>query len=118
MTQCAAQNAGVNASSGKMAETAYNGSVVVMKNKHEKPKEHSHPKLLLETSDNIQSAMIISVLSQNGIAADAQSRGIGGAMDAYLGYSLYGDSIYVNEEDWENAYDIVESMTSHDSGEK
>lgn len=75
------------------------------KNKPREP-EHIRPRLLLETGDSIQTGMLIDILGQSGIAAFAQGRD-GGALDAYVGHSLYGDSIYVSEEDWERARDII-----------
>ena len=67
-------------------------------------------RLLIETDDQAQTAVVIDILEQNGIAAYAKGRGIGGVLDAYVGYSLYGDDIYVEEGAWDRARGIVEKI--------
>lgn len=66
--------------------------------------------LLVSTASAAETAMISEVLSRNEIPFLTESRGIGEALDAYMGSSIYGDDIFVDEADFSAAGDAIAGM--------
>ena len=65
---------------------------------------------LVSVSDSTQGAPLIDVLNQNGIPAFMQKKGAGGYLGAYMGYSIYGEDIYVDEADLASARGLAEDF--------
>ncbi len=60
--------------------------------------------------DNMQAEMILNVLMDYGIPAYKVDLGSGGLMNLYGGNRLFGEEIYVAEENIEKAKEILEGM--------
>ena len=58
--------------------------------------------------DNIQAEMILETLGNNQIPA--YKKGVGSSDIIYGGNSLYGEDIYVAEEDAQKAMEVLEGM--------
>lgn len=66
--------------------------------------------LLVSTASATETAMITEILARGEIPFLTESRGIGAALDAYMGASLYGDDIFVDEADYAIASEAIEGM--------
>lgn len=66
-------------------------------------------------SDRVQADMLIEALKREGISAYAESKGSGDYLNIYMGTSVFGESLYVDENDADRAKEIIESMTQADS---
>lgn len=62
---------------------------------------------LTETSNQVETDLLLDLLRQEGIAALAQTDEASEGLGAYLGGSAYGDRIFVDEADYAAAKDIV-----------
>lgn len=58
-----------------------------------------------------QADMIIEALKSEGIPAYSQSDGSGEYMEIYMGTSLFGENIYVDENDARRAEEIIRGIT-------
>ena len=67
---------------------------------------------LVSTENNVQTEMIAEVLNRNGIASIVQGKQAGEALEAYMGFSPYGDDIYVNQKDLAAALELINGMES------
>lgn len=65
-------------------------------------------------ADRVQADMIIEALRSEGIPAYSQSEGSGDYMNIYMGNSIFGEKIYVDEGDQERAAQIIKGMTPSD----
>ncbi len=65
---------------------------------------------LVSTENNVQTEMIVDVLKQSGIASVVQGKQAGEALEAYMGFSPYGDDIYVDKDDLASALDVIGGM--------
>ena len=54
--------------------------------------------------------MLLEALQRNGIQGFREARGAGGVMDVYTGNSIFGEKIYVDGRDAEQAGVIIESI--------
>ena len=70
--------------------------------------------LLLETSDNVQTEMVMDLLKENDIPSYKECRGMGCTLDAYMGYSMYGDQIFVSESDFAKANELTDEIFNHE----
>jgi hypothetical protein len=66
--------------------------------------------LLISTASATETAIVMDILKQNGIAAISQGKASGEALEAYVGSSPYGDDIFVNEADLERAVKLVHGV--------
>lgn len=73
------------------------------------------PSKIYSCSDRVQADMLIEALKREGIPAYAESKGSGDYLNIYMGTSVFGETIYVDEGDAERAKEIIESMTQTDS---
>jgi hypothetical protein len=60
---------------------------------------------------NIDAELIINLLHNNNITCFKKSRGSGGYMNIYMGYSVYGEDIYVDRTDYEKANQLLDEIT-------
>ncbi|MEA5002171.1 MAG: DUF2007 domain-containing protein [Christensenella sp.] len=65
---------------------------------------------LVSTESNVQTEMIVDVLNQNNIISVVQGKQAGEALEAYMGFSPYGDDIYVDKEDLAPALEVISGM--------
>lgn len=72
------------------------------------------PVKVYSCSDRIQADMLTETLRQNGIPAYTESRGSGDYLNIYMGTSVFGETIYVDENDADRAKAIIETITETD----
>ena len=65
------------------------------------------PIKIYSCADRIQADMIVEALNENGIPAYTESQGSGGYMNIYMGTSVFGTDIYVDEADTAQAKEIL-----------
>jgi len=65
-------------------------------------------KLILSTSDQIQTRMAENLLKEAGIPCFTKYEGYGGYLKVYMGTTVYGIDTYVNDEDYDRAKEIVD----------
>ena len=59
----------------------------------------------------VDADMITETLNDRGIPAYSESKGSGDYMNIYMGTSMFGNDIYVNEKDEDRAKEIVAVLT-------
>lgn len=62
-------------------------------------------------ADRVDADMITETLNDRGIPAYSESKGSGDYMNIYMGASMFGNDIYVNEKDADRAKEIVAALT-------
>ncbi len=77
--------------------------------------EGMKPVKVYSCSDRVQADMLIEALKREGIPAYAESKGSGDYLNIYMGTSVFGETIYVDENDADRAKEIIEGMTQADS---
>lgn len=73
------------------------------------------PVKVYSCSDRVQADMLTEALKREGIPAYAESKGSGDYLNIYMGTSVFGETIYVDENDADRAKEIIEGMTQADS---
>lgn len=61
--------------------------------------------------DRVQADMITLTLNEHGIPAYSESKGSGDYMNIYMGMSVFGNDIYVDEKDLKDAREIITALT-------
>ena len=69
------------------------------------------PVKVYSCAKRFQADMIVEALKNEGIPAYSQSDGSGEYMEIYMGTSLFGEDIYVDESDAARAEEIIKGMT-------
>lgn len=69
---------------------------------------------LKSVANNIEAELIINLLKNNNIQCLKKSREAGDYMNIYMGYSIFGEDIYVNEKDYEVALELLNSLSDDD----
>lgn len=69
------------------------------------------PVKVYSCAKRFQADMIIEALKSEGIPAYSQSDGSGEYMEIYMGTSLFGENIYVDENDARRAEEIIHGIT-------
>ena len=69
------------------------------------------PVKVYSCAKRFQADMIIEALKNEGIPAYSQSDGSGEYMEIYMGTSLFGENIYVDENDAHRAEEIIRGIT-------
>ena len=77
--------------------------------------EGMKPVKVYSCSDRVQADMLIEALKREGIPAYAESKGSGDYLNIYMGTSVFGETLYADENDADRAKEIIESMTQADS---
>lgn len=72
--------------------------------------EAMRPVCIYTAGDRIEAEMLLEALQRNGIQGFREARGAGGVMDVYTGNSIFGEKIYVDGRDAEQAGVIIESI--------
>jgi len=65
---------------------------------------------LMNAADKGQSAMVVEVLADNGISSYVLGRESGDPMNVLMGYSVYGEDIFVDKADLERARELTAGM--------
>jgi hypothetical protein len=56
----------------------------------------------------MDASMITALLEDAGIPSFIKDRGMGGYLKIYMGYTIYGQDIYVNEESYDKAKELLD----------
>lgn len=73
----------------------------------------TNPVKLKSAVNNIEAELIINLLHNNNITCYKKSKGSGGYMNIYMGYSVFGEDIYVDKEDYEKANTLLNDTTAN-----
>ncbi|MBC7087665.1 MAG: DUF2007 domain-containing protein [Tissierellales bacterium] len=71
-------------------------------------------KLLIKTSDNTLISIIEALFRDNDIPYILKEKGSGGYLRIISGHSIYGTEVYVSEEDFNKATDLLDLISSED----
>lgn len=63
---------------------------------------------LMSTGNKIQAELIVQMLKQNGINCYYKENGAGSYMNISSGFSVFGQEIFINEEDKEKAEELID----------
>lgn len=69
------------------------------------------PVKVYSCAKRFQADMLIEALNEEGIPAYSQTDGSGEYMEIYMGTSLFGEDIHVDESDAARAEEIIKGMT-------
>ena len=72
-------------------------------------------KLLTTVSDFTESQMIVGLLKDEGIPVLVKDLGLGGFMKVTMGYTVFGQELYVSEADFERAAELVTAFFDRDA---
>lgn len=72
----------------------------------------TNPVKLKSAVNNIDAELIINLLRNNNITCYKKSKGSGGYMNIYMGYSVYGEDIYVDKSDYEKANELLDEISA------
>lgn len=70
----------------------------------------SDPVKVTSAANDINAGLIMNLLINNNIPCFKKDIGAGGYMNVYMGYSVYGEDIYVDRKDYEAALDLISSL--------
>ncbi|MGB4661771.1 MAG: DUF2007 domain-containing protein [Mobilitalea sp.] len=76
--------------------------------------EAMHPVMLKSVGSVVEAELIANLLHNSNIPALRKSTGVGGYMNIYMGYSVFGEEIYVDEDDYEKALQILKELDSYE----
>ena len=66
--------------------------------------------LLTEPADQIESGILQDLLRQEGIPVLVKDVGSGGYLKVYMGYSVFGDALYVQRGQYERACELLQML--------
>lgn len=58
----------------------------------------------------LESEMLQDLLRQEGIPVLTRDKGSGGYLKIYMGYSMYGDDLYVRQSDYARAQELIQTL--------
>lgn len=64
--------------------------------------------VLLISTDSMQAQIAESILRDAGIPCYSKNRGTGGYLKLYMGFSIYGTDVFVNQCDYDRAYELIQ----------
>ncbi len=70
----------------------------------------SDPVKVTSAANDIDAGLIMNLLINNNIPCFKKDLGAGGYMNVYMGYSVYGEDIYVDRKDYAAALDLISSL--------
>ena len=70
--------------------------------------EAMNPVKLASVADHIQADMMEALLVDSGISVYRKSLKSGGAMQAFMGFTIFGEELYVDQADYERAARLME----------
>jgi hypothetical protein len=80
--------------------------------------EAMKPVKLVNVTNHIDAGIIMNLLLNNDIPCFKKDKFLGGYMNLYMGYSVYGEDIYVDERDYEKALDIISILTPEEDADE
>ena len=83
--------------------------------KSKKEKEEVKLRLLTTVSSFTESQMITAMLKDDGIPVLVKDLGLGGFMKVTMGYTVFGQELYVSEADFERASELVKAFFDRDA---
>ena len=72
-------------------------------------------KLLTTVSDFTESQMIVGLLKDENIPVLVKDLGLGGFMKVTMGYTVFGQELYVSEADFDRAAELVKAFFDRDA---
>lgn len=69
--------------------------------------EAMKPVKVYSANNKVEAGMLMNLLEGNGIQSFKQGPGSGGYMEIKYGFSIYGQDIYVDENDAERAKELI-----------
>ncbi len=72
--------------------------------------EAMKPVKLTTVVNNYDADIILNLLKNNDIPCLKKDKFVGGYMNILMGYSVYGQDIYVDERDYENALELLQIL--------
>lgn len=79
--------------------------------------EAMKPVLLISVVNNYDAGIILNLLENNSIPCFKKDKFVGGYMNLLMGYSVYGQDIYVDEEDYDRAVELIQILEPTDDFE-
>lgn len=70
-----------------------------------------HPVKVKSVANELEAELIINLLHENNIPCIKKSNGAGGYMNIYMGYSIFGEEIYVAQKDYQVAMDLLSVLS-------
>ncbi len=68
----------------------------------------TEPCILASNLSQLDTTMITALLEDSGIPSFIKDHGSGGYMKVYMGYTIFGQDIYVGQNDYEKAKSILD----------
>ena len=65
---------------------------------------------LTNLQTQMEAEMVMDILQQEGIAVMTKDEGTGGYMKIYMGFSIYGETLYVYDYDYPRAKEILMAL--------
>lgn len=75
------------------------------------------PVKLTSVANELEAKMLLSYLQSYGISCYKKDAKIGGYMNLYMGYSIFGEDIYVDEDEYDIAKDLLKGMDNQNQEE-
>jgi hypothetical protein len=72
------------------------------------------PVKIKSVSNRIEAELIKNLLCNNGIPCFYKDNAAGSYMNIFMGYSVYGDEIYVDERDYQKALELLGEISDED----
>lgn len=73
-----------------------------------------NPIKVKSVANTIEADLLINYLLNNNIACFKKSRDAGEYLNIYMGYSIFGEDIFVDQKDYQIATDLLSDITSND----
>lgn len=68
------------------------------------------PVKLISVASEMEADMIVDFLENNGIQSFKKQEGSGSYMNIYLGFSVYGAKIYVDQQDYQTSLELLNEI--------
>lgn len=72
--------------------------------------ENIDPVKVSSAANDIEAQILLNLLANNNIPCFKKNNGAGGYMNVYMGYSVFGEDIYVDKRDYQAATDLLNSL--------
>jgi len=69
---------------------------------------------LISVDNTVNAELILNLLRNNEIPCYAKDNGIGGYMNIYMGYSIFGKDIYVDSADYNRANEVLKVLEAEE----
>jgi hypothetical protein len=79
--------------------------------------ETINPVKVKSSVNSIDAEMIMLLLKNNNIPCFIKSKEAGSYLNIYMGYSVFGEDIYVDKEDFEEASNLLQELSTPETDE-